>query len=225
MTLIKICGLSEVESALSAARAGADMLGFVFAESRRRVTPEKAAALILAIKHNTTIETVGVFAGSSVTEVNRIAKYCSLDRVQLSGGESWEYCRQVDRPVIKVIHVAPGSTDKEILAGIEAGQDLLNNKKVSLLLDTKGSDDRKGGTGKVFDWTVAKNICARYPVFVAGGLNPQNVGNLIEQANPYGVDVSSGVETGGKKDTSKIKAFIENVRGYEVRKKEKNNEK
>lgn len=221
MTLIKICGLSEIEPALFAAEAGADMLGFVFAESRRRVTPEQVAALILAIKHNTTIETVGVFAGSSVTEVNRIAEYCSLDRVQLSGGESWEYCRLVDRPVIKVIHVTPGSTDEEILDRIEEGRDLLKSNRVTFLLDTKGSDNRKGGTGKIFDWTAAKNICARYPVFVAGGLDSQNVSHLMAEVNPYGVDVSSGVETDGRKDISKIQAFIENVRGHEVHKKEK----
>jgi phosphoribosylanthranilate isomerase len=221
MTLIKICGLSDIEPTLFAAEAGANMLGFVFAESRRRITPEKAAVLVQAIKHKTTIETVGVFAGSPAAEVNRIAEYCSLHRVQLSGGESWEYCRLIDRPVIKVIHVAPGSTDEEILARIEEGRDLLKSNRLTFLLDTKGLDNRKGGTGKVFDWTVAKNICARYPVFVAGGLDSQNVSHLIAEVNPYGVDVSSGVETDGMKDISKIKDFIENVRGYEVRNKEK----
>jgi phosphoribosylanthranilate isomerase len=212
MTLVKICGLSEVEHALVAAEAGADFIGVVFAEGRRKVTPEKAQAISRAI-HNLkdSPQVVGVFAGYSPAEVNRIAEYCVLDRVQLSGGETWEYCLQIEKPVTKTLHISPNTTASRILTEIEKSNRFLKDTSLLFLLDTK-MGNASGGTGRTFDWNVARDITDRFPVLVAGGLDPDNVAELIRLTHPQGVDVSSGVEIEGRKDPAKIRAFIEVVR-------------
>lgn len=212
MTLIKICGLSQVEHALAAAEAGADFIGMVFAESRRRVTPEKSLEIVQALrKSERSPKTVGVFAGTLSDEVNRIAEYCGLDRVQLSGGESSEYCLQIRRPVTKSLFISPETTADEVLTAIRGSMAVLKKMDIIFLLDTKVGI-ASGGTGKPFDWSVAKKVAADLPVMVAGGLDPGNVTELIERVHPWAVDVSSGVETGGTKDTMKIAKFVEAVR-------------
>lgn len=212
MTFIKICGLSQVEHALAAAEAGADFVGMVFAEGRRKVSPEKSLEIVHALrKSQPRPEIMGVFAGTPAGEVNRIADYCGLDRVQLSGGESWEYCLQVRRPITKSLPISPETTADEVLATIKEGSALLKHMDVIFLLDTKVGNS-SGGTGKTFDWSVAKKVAADFPVMVAGGLDPGNVTGLIEQVRPWAVDVSSGVETAGSKDEMKIGKFIEAVR-------------
>jgi len=211
---VKICGLMETEHALAAAGVGADFLGLVFAPSRRMVTQEKALEIVEAVhclNHRPAI--VGVFANAPVVEVNRIADMCRLDWVQLSGDESWRYCSEITHPIIKVIHVSSDTDIKTVLTEIEDGYRLNHKEKLIYLLDTK-SDDCYGGTGKVFDWRLARPISARRNIIIAGGLNPSNVGQLIEEADPWGVDVSSGVETDGKKDVLKIRTFIESVRQF-----------
>jgi phosphoribosylanthranilate isomerase len=213
VTFVKVCGLSELEHVTAAALAGADFVGFVFAESRRRVTADKARDLVAAIgTRETRPATVGVFAGSPAAEVNRIAAYCGLDRVQLSGGESWQFCAQIDRPIIKTIHVAPQSTGDSIRRMIQEGRRLLKDKDHIFLLDTHGGA-ASGGTGLTFDWELAREVAAVFPVVIAGGLTPGNVADLISRARPWGVDVSTGVETDGMKDAAKISAFIRVVRG------------
>lgn len=212
MTNIKICGLSEIHHVLAAVEAGADFIGLVFASSQRQVSTKKALQLIEAVCHlKTRPAVVGVFVNSSAEEVNRIADYCHLDRVQLSGDESWEYCRRIERPIIKAIHISNTSTPDEIMSEITAGYRLLPEKNLICLLDSKVGDSY-GGTGKAFDWKLARKISGRFPVFIAGGLTPRNVGGLVKKAQPWGVDVSSGVETGGLKDTKKIRTFIQAVR-------------
>ena len=212
MVNVKICGLMETEHALAAAGAGADFLGLVFAPSRRMVTPEKAREIVEAVYClNYRSATVGVFANAPVAEVNCIADMCRLDWVQLSGDESWGYCSEITQPIIKVIHVASHPDIQKLKAEIEDGYRLNHKEKLIYLLDTK-SDDCYGGTGKVFDWRLARPISARRNIIIAGGLNPSNVGRLIEEAAPWGVDVSSGVETDGKKDVLKIRTFIESVK-------------
>ena len=155
MTRIKICGISSVEHALATAEAGADYIGMVFAESRRQVSPEKARGISGAIyrqKHRPQI--VGVFAGTPVADVNRIAGFCNLDLVQLSEGETWDYCLQIGRPLIKVIHITPGMTTGEVTDVIDEGVRILKNMDVLYLLDT-GTGQALGGTGQVFDWAIA----------------------------------------------------------------------
>ena len=209
MTKVKICGLSEVEHALVAAEAGADFIGVVFAESRRKVTRRRALEVANAVRRLAKkCEVVGVFAGYSTDEVNRIAENCQLDRVQLSGGETWDFCEKIQRPIIKTIHVSPSTTAERAAAEIAAASRVLEGKEIAFLLDTRVGNVR-GGTGQTFDWGVAREVTASFPVIVAGGLDPDNVEALINEANPWGVDVSSGVETDGRKDAAKIRAFIE----------------
>jgi len=212
VTKVKICGLSEVEHALAASEAGADFLGLVFATSRRQVSPEKASPIVEAVHRlRRQPAIVGVFVNSPAQEVNQIARYCQLDWVQLSGDETWHYCQQIERPVIKAIRISPANTAQEVLAEIEAGYQMFAPQKLICLLDSQVGD-AYGGTGQAFNWQLAEEVSARFPVIIAGGLTPTNVGQLIKRIQPWGVDVSTGVETNGVKDTPKIKAFIEAVR-------------
>jgi len=217
VTRIKICGLYEKKHALAAAAAGADFLGLVFACSQRQVSTKQALQLIEAICHlKARPAMVGVFVNAIAEEVNRIAAYCHLDRVQLSGDETWEYCRNIQRPIIKAIHVSKTSTSEGIISEIAAGYRLLPKQNLICLLDSK-IGETYGGTGLAFDWKLAMKVSDRFPVLIAGGLTPGNVGRLVKQAQPWGVDVSGGVETDGRKDPAKIIAFIKAVRRAKTR--------
>lgn len=216
MTKVKICGITEVQHALVAARVGADFVGLVFASSLRWVSEEKARQLAETV-HNlgTATAVVGVFVNSKADEVNRIADYCHLDWIQLSGDETWKYCQRIERPVIKTIHVPTDGKNHEItkwlLNEMTMGYEQITHQCLIYLLDTK-LENVYGGTGQSFDWKLSKEIAAKFPVIIAGGLTPENVSALVEEAHPWGVDVSSGVESNGRKDEAKIVVFIENVR-------------
>ena len=155
---------------------------------------------------------VGVFANLPADEVNRTAELCQLDWVQLSGDESWSYCREIEKPVIKVIHIPTGKTNKYILTEIETGHQIFSSGRLICLLDAQ-IGNTYGGTGQTFNWQLAEEVSARFPVIIAGGLNEGNVGQLVVRVKPWGVDVSTGVETDGVKDITKIKAFINIVKG------------
>ncbi|MGB5926034.1 MAG: phosphoribosylanthranilate isomerase [Dehalococcoidia bacterium] len=212
MTRIKICGIRDKTLALAAVEAGADFIGLVFATSRRQVSPEKALPLVEVIRGlRSRPAVVGVFVNAAAQEVNHIADYCQLDWVQLSGGETWQYCQELEKAIIKVIHVSSGQKTDEILADIETGYQLLPEKELVCLLDSRVGG-AYGGTGQVFNWRLAREVSVRFPVMIAGGLTPANVGRLIKEVQPWGVDVSTGVESNGLKDASKIRAFIKAVR-------------
>ena len=211
MTRIKICGIREEVHALAAVEAGADFIGFVFAPTRRQVSPAKAREIVDTVKKSSSaIKPVGVFVDTLASEVNRIADFCGLDWVQLSGNESWEYCRQIARPIIKAIRIGQ-QLREEINAELTVGLKTLSPQRFITLLDSQ-VEGKYGGTGITFNWRLAQQVAKEFPVIIAGGLNPENVAQAIEIATPWGVDVSSGVETDGTKDIAKIKAFIEAVR-------------
>lgn len=215
MTQIKICGIKDEKHALAAAEAGANFIGLVFAPSPRRITLEKAQQIALAVKQSDhPAEIVGVFVNSLATTVNLIANSCYLDRVQLSGDEPWEYCKEIARPVIKAIRLKRGQSAAEVCAHLAEGTRVLSSQKHVFLLDSD-FQGKYGGTGKMLDWNLARQVAGENPVLLAGGLTPENVGQAIEKVSPWGVDVSSGVEVGGVKHLSRIRAFIEAVRRYD----------
>jgi phosphoribosylanthranilate isomerase len=143
--------------------------------------------------------------------VNAAAADCGLDWVQLSGDESWEYCRQIEKPVIKAIHISNKLGEEKLLAHLEEGNRVLGDRAPIYLLDTF-AEQKYGGTGQAFAWEIARRAVAKYPVIIAGGLKPQNVGEVVTNLKPWGVDVSSGVESQGVKDAAKIKAFVQAAR-------------
>ena len=211
MTQIKICGIREKAHALATVEAGADFIGFVFAPSKRQVSPAKACEIVDAVKKiSSVIKTVGVFVNTPASEVNRIADFCGLDWIQLSGDESWEDCREIDKPIIKGIRISQ-QRPEEIYDKLTVGLKTLSPQRFITLLDSQ-VEGKYGGTGITFNWRLAQQVAKEFPLIIAGGLNPLNVAQAIEMATPWGVDVSSGVETEETKDIVKIKAFIEAVR-------------
>lgn len=199
---VKICGITTLSAALAAIHAGADALGFVFAPSPRQISPQEAKKLIQALSPFAI--KIGVFVDSPIKEVEDIASYCNLDFVQLHGSEPPEYCRLI-RQKHKVI--------KSFKVKNKVSETLLNAYPVdAVLLDTY-LPAHAGGTGKSFNWFLAQNLKLGSPLILAGGLTAENVGEAIALVNPYAVDVSSGVETNGKKDLTKIYKFIARAKG------------
>lgn len=205
---IKICGIQSPEAALCCAEAGADAVGLVFAESRRKVSVEQAADIIQAIPPG--IEKVGVFVNQAYSEVNAIDKFLGFDLLQFHGDENPHYCRKFPGRVLKSFRV------KEIadLAGVNEYRDCIK----ACLLDNFEAG-QAGGTGKAWDWRMLSNSLyqelAGFKLIVAGGLTADNVKAALDQLNPYGVDVSSGVERAGQKDSSLIRNFVNKVRRWE----------
>jgi phosphoribosylanthranilate isomerase len=205
MTLIKICGIRELEHAVAAAEAGADLLGFVFVPVPRQVQPEIAREILASMRQqcNHPPAAVGLFVNESPEVVNRIVREVDLDVVQFSGDEQAELASMIDRPVIKAVRNKDGMTPAEVEQEIERHL----RYSVAVLLDSH-VPGRWGGTGVVGDWDTAASLAARYPVILAGGLNPENVVEAIERVHPAAVDVSSGVEVKKRKDSDKIRAFV-----------------
>jgi phosphoribosylanthranilate isomerase len=150
--------------------------------------------------------TVGVFAGNDPDEINEIIDECGIDLIQLSGGEPWGNCLLANRQVIKALHLSADDDSASAMARIQTGSAL------AVLLD-RADDAAFGGMGRPIDWTVSAGIAAAMPVWLAGGLNAENVAEAIQTVRPWGVDVSSGVETEGAKDVAKIRSFLAAVRG------------
>mgnify|MGYP001048889479 CR=1 FL=1 len=211
MTRVKICGIRKKVHALAAIEAGADFIGLVFAPSKRQVTPTEACEIVSVVKKaSDVVETVGVFVNMPASKVNEIADFCALDWIQLSGDESWEYCQEIARPIIKAVRVEKQQPE-EIYAELNTGAKVLKRKKFTPLLDSH-VEGKYGGTGTGFNWELARQVAKKLPIILAGGLNPENVAKAIEITRPWGVDSSSGVEVNGNKDIAKIKAFIKAVR-------------
>ena len=215
MTEFKICGLRTLEHAAVAADAGASLLGFVFVEGvRRRVSPEHAREVIQALREMRGAacpRIVGLFANQPLREVNRTIEKCGLDLAQLCGDEPPDYWDNVDAWVVRQVKVDEGlGREPAISDALHQIEEVVKRLHITLL--DKRVSGALGGTGHTFDWTIASEIAKRHPLFLAGGLAPDNVRQAIDTVQPWGVDVSSGVETDGVKDTAKIAAFGNMVR-------------
>ena len=196
---VKICGICDPAGAQAAIEAGADLLGFHFCRSDRRVTPEEAKAVVDGLSLRPTI--VGVFIDQDAEEVRQIADFVGLDLLQLHGSESPGF--DAGRPLMKVLKVRGGQVPDP------------DSWPDPIMLDSWSADQR-GGTGLTWDWDRALEFLATRKVFIAGGLEPGNVGKVVS-LKPYGVDVSSGVESEVRiKDPDKVRAFVHAVRLAEV---------
>ncbi len=202
MVRVKICGITNLEDALSAVDSGADALGFVFyKKSPRYITPEKARSIIALTPSFTT--TIGVFANDSQQQVQEIIALTGIDVIQLHGDETPDMC-QYSRRVVKAIRVKT----LQSLEPLKQYQDSIT----AFLLDTY-TPEGLGGTGQIFNWDIAVEAKQFGTIILAGGLTPNNVANAVKRVRPYGVDVSSGVEAKkGKKDHKKMKRFIEQAK-------------
>jgi len=204
MVKVKICGITNLEDALLAADLGADALGFIFyPPSPRSITVDAARTIIAQLPPFVT--TVGVFVDEDPARVKELAAAVGLDWLQLHGKETPEYCRSLDRRVIKAFRIKDENSLDELAPYQGAAQ--------ALLLDTykKG---QVGGTGETFNWNLALEAKKYGPIILAGGLTAANVSEAISVAQPVAVDVASGVEVSpGKKDPEKLKAFFAAIKG------------
>lgn len=192
MTKVKICGLSTVEAVETAVLAGADYIGFVFAASKRQVSLEQAQELAKRVTGKTKI--VGVFVSPSLEDLEQAIGRVPLDMVQIHGTFDEALIPLISVPVIRAIQLS----DQEAQVTSQADY---------LLFDAPVA-----GSGQTFDWGLLKDQKIQQDFFIAGGLTVDNVRQARETFQPYAVDVSSGVETDGRKDIEKIKAFIEGAK-------------
>ncbi|MGO8946669.1 MAG: indole-3-glycerol phosphate synthase TrpC [Ktedonobacterales bacterium] len=203
---VKLCGLTLSEHGSLASELGADAIGLIFAPSRRQVGYRQARQVIQAASGTLA---VGVFVNRSPATVAAISESLGLGAVQLSGDESPDMCAEVaaltNVPVIRALRLesqtAPEALDAYALAG------------AALLLDTPSTNGSYGGTGQVGDWRQGRILAERWPIILSGGLTPENVAAALVAVEPTGVDVSSGIETGGSKDREKMRAFLRAARG------------
>ena len=199
---IKICGLTNLDDALAAIDAGADYLGFNFyPKSPRYLTPEACAAIQAEIQNRRSkITTVGVFVNEPLASLAAILQDCGLDLAQLHGDETPERLNVLQGRAFKAFRGTGENHAAYAAAGPGAPAFLVDAYAVNAY----------GGTGHVADWAAARALAAQYPIFLAGGLTPQNVAEAVAQVKPWGVDVASGVEASpGKKDHAKMRAFVQ----------------
>lgn len=197
MTKIKLCGLSRVDDIIVANRLRPDYIGFVFFEkSKRNVTPEQAAALKAKLEDG--IKAVGVFVSSPIDFVASLLEQDIIDAAQLHGKEDEAYIaelrKRTDKPIFQAFVV---KSEEDVQRANASTADMV-------LLDSGI------GSGNCFDWQLLSAV--KRPFFLAGGLNPENIEEALTVVDPYGVDVSSGIETGNFKDEKKMETFVEKVR-------------
>jgi phosphoribosylanthranilate isomerase len=195
-TRVKICGICDISSGIAAVEAGADLIGFHFCSSPRQITPEQARRIVDALPRRPLL--VGVFIDPTREEVDQIADLCGLDLVQLHGNEPVGFV--CNRPVMKVLKVRDGR-----MPSASGWPD-------PIMLDAWSADGR-GGTGRSWDWELARPLLKERQVFIAGGLDASKAGHLVSRYRPYGVDVSSGVESQVRvKDPTLMKTFVQAVK-------------
>lgn len=225
MTIVKICGITNIDDARAAMDAGADMLGFVFyPPSPRYVTPEQAREIIFAVRRpssvvrcpssavrypSSVVRFVGVFVNESLEHIRAVMETAAFDLAQLHGKESPEMMRGLGTRAYKSIQATDLDTARAMMATYRAS---LNGNMPAFIADAPPAQ-LPGGNGMVADWSVAREIAKQFPILLAGGLNAENARGAIEMVNPYGVDVSSGVERApGFKDHDKVREFIKRAK-------------
>ncbi|TYS18746.1 phosphoribosylanthranilate isomerase [Rossellomorea vietnamensis] len=207
MVKVKICGIMTVEHAEAAVHAGVDAVGFIFAESRRRISPEAAKKIGGIIPAS--VLKIGVFVDASKKEIEETAETAGLDYVQLHGSETAEFMESLAVPAFKAISIKK-ETD---LSGIE-------RYPGSMVLVDSGHGAGQGGSGLTFDWSYLKDLSIPHNIILAGGLTADNIEAAIEEVNPFMIDVSSGVETGGTKDIRKMVEFLNKAKDITTKKEE-----
>lgn len=196
MVRVKICGITNIEDARLAVRAGADALGFIFAPSPRRISPEEAADIIASLPPF--VAAVGVFVDERPDRIREIAAQCRLGGIQFHGDEGPEECAGFGGRAIKAVRVK----DAGSLRG-------LDRYRVGAFLLDSCVRGMRGGTGAVFAWNLAAAFFSATPVILSGGLTPENVAQAVSAVRPYAVDVSTGVESEpGRKDQARMEEFV-----------------
>jgi phosphoribosylanthranilate isomerase len=219
---VKICANTCVEDTLKAVELGADAVGFVFAPSKRRVTPAQVGLITRELPR--TVERVGVFGAGSMEEIALAVEEAGLDAVQMHGGLDLEFADKLTRrlgPEVQIIETMHWSVEQDAASSaqvfMQMAEAAAHAAKYRVLVDAKVGSSNLGGTGRTFNWSKARSVLTSQPelrVIVAGGLDPENVAEAIHVLQPWGVDVASGVEREpGRKDFDKLKRFIENARG------------
>ena len=198
---VKICGIRRLEDAEAAVALGAHALGFVFwPQSPRYVDPFRAKAIVATLPPF--VSAVGLFVNQPAADIASVASLARLGAVQLHGDVSPEDAAVLGGPVVSALSLAAAERDLDRWP-----------ERVTILLDAH-DPERRGGTGRTLDWDAAAAIARRRRVVLAGGLNPDNIAAAVERVRPFGVDVSSGVESApGVKDVGRLRALFENLHG------------
>jgi phosphoribosylanthranilate isomerase len=199
---VKFCGCTSSADVALAADAGADAFGMIFAPSPRRIAFE--AAEEIARHMPASIQPVGVFVNPSQTEVEMVRELFPTAFLQFSGDETPEFVERYGERAIKAIHI----DDRSALI-----RERCERFPAAFVLFDARQDGMAGGTGLTFNWDAVVPIAAERRVVIAGGLSPANVAECIRRAHPFGVDVRTGIETDGRKDEAKMRAFVRAVRG------------
>ncbi|MDI6785494.1 MAG: phosphoribosylanthranilate isomerase [bacterium] len=205
MVKIKVCGITNIKDALECVELGIDALGFIFAESKRRVNKETVKEIARELPPFITL--VGVFVNEEKETVKKIAKYCKLDILQFHGQETTNYCQEfIEYKTIKSFSIKSKFSLEDV-----------NNFQVSAYLFDTFKMGTHGGTGICFDWNVLKRASFKRPIIISGGLNSDNIARCINLLQPYAVDICSGVEEyPGKKDKEKLRNFIKKIKLIEL---------
>lgn len=195
---VKICGITTLADARFCSGAGADYLGFIqYKRSPRYIAPSEVAAINAWIYGP---KSVGVFVNEDVETVNQIAELAGLDLVQLHGDESPAYCRRVSRPIIKALRVGPDMSSRQLATTVTAYSDIADH----ILLDT-WHPTLHGGTGETFNWSLAESTQTGIPLILSGGLSPDNILEAVQTVQPWGIDLSSSLESSpGQKDFGRV---------------------
>jgi phosphoribosylanthranilate isomerase len=208
-TRIKFCGMTSARDVALAVEAGADAVGVILAASERRVTLAQARTIAAAAPPFVSV--VAVVVDPPQDEIDEIARALPRATLQFHGGESAEVCRRAGMPFLKVVRMSEASSfDAEALGALS------ETYRGGMLMFDSGSAAQPGGTGRTFPWRIAAAAAKAREVVVSGGLTPENVALCVREVRPYAVDARSGVETGGRKDPQKMRAFVRAVRGADA---------